>query len=108
MRQLFTQREVIKTAELLGIKSFTRGNIWYWAREGVFPKPYSQIKGGVAWYQREKVILGFLNVSIRLIKAGKRDKDDNLTYENVNTLLDIVAKDHPDITKELFRLKKVK
>jgi len=105
MRKLFSQREVIRTAELLGIKPFTRGNIWYWEREGVFPEPYSHIRGGIAWYKREKIILGFLNILIRMIKAGKLKKEDNTTWEDIDRLLDIVAKEHPEITKELSRLK---
>ena len=107
MRKLFTQKEVIKAAEMLGIIPFTRGKIWYWEKAGVFPEPYSQIKGGVAWYKREKVILGLLNVSIRLIKAQKRDKDDNFTWDDVNNVLEIVAKDHPGITEELSKMSKV-
>lgn len=108
MRKLFSQQEVIKAAKLLGIQPFTRGNIWYWVKAGVFPKPYSQIKGGIAWYRREDVILGLMNVSIRLIKAGKLKQENDRTWNDISRLLDIVAKDHPDITKELNRLKKVK
>ena len=108
MRKLFTQKEVIKAAEMLGIKPFTRGNIWYWERQGVFPEPYSQLKGGVAWYKRDKVIVGLINVSNRLIKAGKLYKSDSRTWIDINDLLNIVAKDHPDITKQLSKLKKIK
>ena len=106
MRNLFTQKEAIRAAEMFGIKPFTRGNIWYWVSKGVFPKPYSQIKGGIAWYRREDLILGLINVSNRLIAAGKRDEKDVLTYEDVDNTLDIVAQDHSDITKELFKMGK--
>ena len=107
MRKLFTQKEVIRAAELLGIKPFTRQKVWYWAKQGVFPEPYSQVKGSVAWYKREDVILGLLNISIRMIKAGNLNKDDNLAWEDINNVLEIVAKNHPDITKQLSKLNKV-
>ena len=107
MRKLFTQKEVIKTAEMLGMKPFTRGNIWYWVRQGIFPEPYSQIRGGVAWYRRDDVIMGLLNVLSRLIKSGKISEEDVTTWGDVERLLDLVAKDHPDITEELSKLREV-
>lgn len=104
MRKLFTQQEVIRAAELLGIKPFTRQKIWYWEKQGVFPKPYSQLRGSIAWYRRENVILGLLNISIRLVKAKKLDQDNNLVWEDVDNVLEIVAKSHPKVTRELSKL----
>ena len=106
MRKLFTQKEVIKVALLLGIKSFTRGNIWYWEKARVFSKPYSAIAGGVAWYKRQDVILSLMNVQSRLVASKKFKQEDMSSWEDIQRILDIVASEGSQVTKQLKQLKK--
>ena len=107
MRKLFTQSEITKAAKLIGISPFTRGNMWYWMKAGVFPKPYSSIKGKYSWYKRNDIILGLINVYSRLIVARKIDEKLAPSWKDMEKVMDLVAKDSPEITDELSKLSKI-
>jgi len=66
MRKLWTQREVIEMAKLLGFKNFDRRSIGYWSRMGVFPSPVAELRNVLVLYDGEDVEIGLMDISKRM------------------------------------------
>jgi hypothetical protein len=77
MRKLWTQREVIEMAKILGFKNFDRRSLAYWEKQGIFPQPHAQLKNVLVLYENDFVEVGLVDISRRLREPLQ------VTYEDV-------------------------
>ena len=76
MRNLWTQREVIEMADLLGFKNFDRRALHYWEKQGIFPKAHAQLKNVLVLYQDDLVDVGLVDISRRVKQPMAITYDD--------------------------------
>lgn len=77
MRREWTQREVIDIANILGFKNFDRRSIDYWTRMGIFPKPKTELKNVLVFYDDDLIDVAMVDISKRLRQPLP------ITYEDV-------------------------
>lgn len=75
-RKLWTQREVIEMADILGLKNFDRKSIAYYTRMGVFPEPRAELKNVLVLYDDEEIEVGLVDVARRMRTPVKITYDD--------------------------------
>ena len=76
MRKLWTQREVIEMADILGLKNFDRKSIAYYTSTGVFPVPKAELKNVLVLYDDEEIEVGLVDVARRMRNPIKISYDD--------------------------------
>ena len=76
MRNLWTQREVLEMADLLGFKNFDRRALAYWEKKGIFPKAHAQLKNVLVFYQDDLVDVGLVDISRRVKQPMAITYDD--------------------------------
>ncbi len=77
MRRLWTQREVIEMAKLLGFKNFDRRALFYWQKHGIFPEPVAQLKNVLVLYDDDLIDVGLVDIARRV------KQPISVTYEDV-------------------------
>jgi hypothetical protein len=76
MRNLWTQREVIEMANILGLKNFDRKAIAYYTSMKVFPEPRAELKNVLVMYDDEEIEVGLVDVARRMRTPVKITYDD--------------------------------